>query len=360
MSDHSGSDDEFWGNLDDVIDRPSSPAGPTTPTPFGSRGHKRTATDAGLASDFEENEAAATTPGATPATGMVLRHPNQNLTAAADRFASQKKLRTEQRRELQDFACETLSIQNIKIYGRLLAMEHRLEKIIVSQPSFTITEDLHTNLVSYSKAVFFSSKLAAYRGDAALNHMLAIVKRMGWVPPGLEHNTADWNKVKNTVQDIITQVRGAAKKEIKKSVSDEDHRKHTNIYKLTEKILHGSSCRVTVPVMARVALWRNVFLKHPSEKHYWPKIDERLRQLRKKGTTPDKLARLFKAILRKDRQDHGDDFDYEDVVDESAGASAVQDEVDEGMESAVRNAAAVNPGSFTTPARSSAATPSPE
>lgn len=92
------------------------------------------------------------------------------------------------------------------------------------------------------------------------------------IPPGLERNTANWNKVTSATQGVLTQIRGSVKKEvctfvvvslydhspmsvqIKKSVEGIDKTSHSNIFTLTEKILAGTGCQMTVPIMARVAL----------------------------------------------------------------------------------------------------------
>ena len=42
--------------------------------------------------------------------------------------------------------------------------------------------------------------------------------------------------------------------QIKKSVVNQDPAKHANIFDLTAKILDGTGCKITVPIMARVAL----------------------------------------------------------------------------------------------------------
>ncbi|KAI0778009.1 hypothetical protein BD413DRAFT_464822, partial [Trametes elegans] len=176
----------------------------------------------------------------------------------------------------------------IKIYARMLSIQASLEKIVSSAPPFQISTELHKSLKAYTGAVFFSSKLAAYKGSIVVNHVLDLVKHrlpgLG-VPVGLEHNPADWHKVKSEVQDILTQVRGGAKK---MSSNDEDPALHIPIFELTQKLLKGTGCAVTVPVMARVALMRNVLAKHPEE-NYWDKVDARLAQLQRK--TPDQVIR---------------------------------------------------------------------
>ncbi|KAL1942831.1 hypothetical protein VTO73DRAFT_5071 [Trametes versicolor] len=335
----SDSEDEFWSNLETVINAPSSPS-LRTPAPGPNRGQKRTAAQAGLAtsSDHEDDQSA------TPATGLVpssaARPANRNLLAVARRVGTQKKLRTEQARELEDFAMDSLSTQNIKIYGAMISIQSKLEKMVASAPPFQVTKDseLYANLVSYSNAVFFSSKLAAYKGPVALNHVLDIVKRMRFgIPAGLEHNSANWHKVTTSVQGIQTQIRSTVKKEVKKSLFGDDPAKHWTIYSLTEKVLQGTGCKVTVPIMARVALMRNVFRKHP-DSDFWDAIDKRLLSVRRKANTAEKLTRAFKAILDKDRDAHGDDTDEPDV--DEFFADEIQQGVDEGIERSTRHAAA--------------------
>ncbi|KAI0368157.1 hypothetical protein BV20DRAFT_969451 [Pilatotrama ljubarskyi] len=338
--------DNFWDTLDEVLDAPSSPVPRSTLAAAPRhRGQKRSATEAGLPSDNEDDEPSTSSP-FTPS--PALRHgttsANRNLVAVARRLGGQKKLRSEQMRELEDFAADSLSAQNIKLFGQMLALENKLDKIIVAQPPFQVMKDseLWINLVAYSQAVFFSSKLAAYKGPTALNHVLDIVKRMRFgIPRGLEHNSASWDKVVHAVQGILTQIRGAVKKEFKKGADLADHKMRPNIFKLTEKLLSKTSCRITIPVMARIALMRTVYYQEPGD-DFWDRVDSHLQRVLRKGDTPEKLTRAFKLILDKDRKDHGGGDGFVEPEVDDFVTDDVQRSVDEGIERAAKRAAAAS------------------
>ncbi|KAI9068296.1 hypothetical protein FKP32DRAFT_1672328 [Trametes sanguinea] len=327
------SDDDFWANLDDALESPLPPA---RHLESGHRGHKRRAVDAQLPSEDEGDEPSSPSPAATSAafTPASTNRPgvvNRNLLAAARQIGARRKLRTDQARELEDFAGATLSTQVIKIYAHLLSIDNQLNKLVSSAPPFEVSKDseLYVNLVPYGNSVFFSSKLAVYKGTVALNHLLDIVKQRRFgIPQGLEYNKASWNKVIAAAQNIFTQIRGSVKKEIKKSVKSNNRLQQTNIFDLTERILRGTGCKMTVPLMARIVLMRNVFLKEPGD-DFWDAIDERLQILQRKCDTPEKLTRAFKLLLDKDRQEHGGEFDEPDI-DEFV-TDGVQLDVDEGI-----------------------------
>lgn len=50
--------------------------------------------------------------------------------------------------------------------------------------------------------------------------------------------------------------------------------------------------------MLRIYMYqRNVFKKHPEESKLWGKVDERLKSVRKKCTTPEELARYASLLV---------------------------------------------------------------
>ncbi|KAL7280674.1 hypothetical protein ACG7TL_005613 [Trametes sanguinea] len=329
-ADQPNAEDDFWASFQDAVNTPDSGSSSSRTPATSAPQRKRTAVQAELQSDHEEHTASSPQPHTT-STPTSLNTVNRNFTIAARRVGGQKKLRTEQMQELEGFSTNTSTIQNIQLYAQLLSLNNKLDKIVASAPPFQIVKDseLHINLVSYSNSVFFSSNLAAYKGSIALNHILDIVKRLRFgIPHGLENNSASWNKVSQAVQSILTQIRGVTKKKIKRSIEGADPSKHWSLFRLTDEVLKETNCKLTVPVMARIALMRNVFRKFPGE-DFWDRVDTRLQTVLKAGTTPAKLTRAFRLILDKDRNEHGDHFETEGIDD------YVTDELQRGVDDGI-------------------------
>ncbi|KAI9064036.1 hypothetical protein FKP32DRAFT_1685488 [Trametes sanguinea] len=329
----------FMDELVDVLNSsPSTP--PRTTPPASSRtsqhiGDKRTSDDAELSSDDEG-------PGGSSPTSKALSVSppsilNQNLAALARRLGTQKKLKLEQRQELEEFAGDTLTVHNLKLYAKLLSLENKVDKIVACAPPFQVSKSLTMNILTYSTAVFFSSKLPAYKGQIPRNHVLDMLKRLRFdLPPGIENNPADWGKVKTCVQDTLTQIRGATKKLLKKSiVSHTDTTKNLPIFDLAQAIVANTDdIKVTIPLMARVALMRGVFMEYPGE-GFWDQVDAHLNALRERAGTPEQLVHAFKHILKADRKKHGSLLgnDAEEAV-EDVIVDTMQQNVDDTIEEA--------------------------
>ncbi|KAJ3002187.1 hypothetical protein NUW54_g5982 [Trametes sanguinea] len=306
---------------------------PATPVPSASR--KRVASDDDPGSDSDDD--------VNPSSPVPLSTPrgvNQNLIVVAKRVGGQKKLKAEQLRELEDFASDTLAVHNIKLFAKMLALETRFDKLASSAPPFEVSPALKRNILSYCTAVFFSSKLAAYKGHIPRNHVLDIIKRLRFdIPTGLEGHPAEWGKVQTCVQDTLTQIRGAVKKLLSKSVvSTTDTKLNMSIYDLAVKVVRNTTLKVSIPLMARLALMRGVFMES-SDENFWDHVDDHLNRLRSLAKTPEALIYAFKHALKKDRETHGlgPGTDY-DVDSGEALADNPLDEVQQNADDAIEEA----------------------
>jgi hypothetical protein len=139
-----------------------------------------------------------------------------------------------------------------------------------------------------------SVNISAYKGDIPRNHVLVgisffsnhfafylpiqdIIKRYRFdLPPGIEHDYASWEKISQAVSYSLTQSRARVKKlacdiilifcpltascyfffvyKVKESIKS-----NTNIFALAQLIVHGTPCRPTVQLCARVALMVSTF-----------------------------------------------------------------------------------------------------
>jgi len=231
-----------------------------------------------------------------------------NVTAATLRFASKKKLRPEQRDELDVFLLDTALGRQVKLFVCVLALENKLDTIRSAAPPYKLSEELKTNINNYGVAVMLSVNISAYKGDIPRNHVLDILKRFRFdLPVGIEHDYANWEKIATYVGYSLTQSRARVKKAIKDSIATK-----TNIFSLAQIIVHSTPCRVTVQLCARVALMRAVQVECNGNDKYWNLIDARLQFIRDKaGFSASKIAKAFKKVLQADRAEYGAEEDYE-------------------------------------------------
>ncbi|KAJ7471636.1 hypothetical protein B0H11DRAFT_2237192 [Mycena galericulata] len=291
--------------LDDDLAQAMAQSSPDRPAQ--SRGDKRAHSE--LDSDAEE------TPQAVAPSGPV----NQNLLSAVQKYASKKRLRTEQKTELEIFLKDPPALREAKSYARSLHLENLISKIVVATPPWQVGDDLNKNIYSYATAIILSVKLSAYKGNTPKNilfvrHLRSLVPLLNSVvkailkkhrfdlPPGIEHNPADWSKVTKAVQEAFTQLRSKFKKYLEQCQIQPDGR--------------NTQCEVNVHLCARVGFMRKTFLQDPSST-YWTTVDKELAKIRKqaKGDTVQ-ISRAFRHILKKDRAEHGiDNYEIEDTVD---------------------------------------------
>ncbi|KAJ7328067.1 hypothetical protein DFH08DRAFT_709945, partial [Mycena albidolilacea] len=191
------------------------------------------------------------------------------------------------------------------------------------------------NIDHSAAAVLLSSKIRTYKGTTPTNIVVEILKKYRFdLPAGIEHNPADFSKVIGAIQEALTQKRSKFKK---LSVENAPKANQLNIFQLTTAFVDGTRCSVSVPVCARVALMRKVYLKEPG-KRFWDAVDEDLAKIRKKaGGDSQKIIRAFRHILEKDQESHGV-TDY-DLRAEDETVDGYQQEIDEVIDANLADAA---------------------
>ncbi|KAJ7169265.1 hypothetical protein C8R43DRAFT_1121155 [Mycena crocata] len=287
----------------------------------GPVGHKRLhSTGDNRESDDEDPEPAATIPGTV----------NPNITAAAKRFGAQKRLRGEQIAEVEALVKDPPALRDAKVFIQGLHLENVLNKIVISMPPWEPSKDLLKNIYSYAAAILLSDKLSAYKGNTPKLILFAILKKHRFdLPDGIEHNPANWAKVKKAVEGALTQLRSNFKKAISASLrvnaKDTDlapKADQKNIFQLTQVMVENTQCEVNVLLCARVAVMRKHFIDD-STKSFWDTVDKGLVDIRTRADGDSvQISRAFRHFLKKDRQNHGvDDYDIPKTVD------ALQEEV---------------------------------
>ncbi|KAJ6559011.1 hypothetical protein B0H10DRAFT_2194958 [Mycena sp. CBHHK59/15] len=278
--------------------------------------------------------------------------PNQNTVNAIQRYAERKRLRGEQTTEATIFVNDTPAVRDTKLLINLLHLSNVLGKIVTSAPPYEVSAALEKNLHDYATAILLSSKISAYKGSVPTNTLLDILKKHRFdLPVGIENNPADFAKVISAVQEAFTQLRSKFKKALlaslkvhKRATELAPGRQQQNIFKVTQVLVEGTQCSVSVELCARVALMRRTYLKDSGVK-FWNTLDFDLAEIRAEAKGNAKMvAKAFRHILAQDQTKHGVK-DYEitetgvnefqqtvnDLIDAGAAdvASSVQGDAEE-------------------------------
>ncbi|KAJ7678628.1 hypothetical protein B0H17DRAFT_1206691 [Mycena rosella] len=298
-------------------------------------------------SDFDDVYAAmaqsspVSSPRDPPTTVVSAPANNQNVVAAINRFMAKKRLRGEQKAEVAVYLNDPPTIREAKAFVQAFHLENLLAKIIVSQPPWEASSDLEKNIYSYGAAILLSSKLSAYKGSVPKQILYGILKKHRFdLPPGIEHNPANWGKVTHAVEEALTQLRAKFKKAIGGSLKEKPKdvlllpsADRKNIFQLTQDNAKGTQCEVNVLLCARVAfmgvihsddsiggpkysLQRKSYIKDSSV-NFWTAVDKDLVKIREKADGDlKKVTKAFRHVLKTDREQHGvDDYEIDEAVD---------------------------------------------
>ncbi|KAF7296425.1 hypothetical protein HMN09_01112900 [Mycena chlorophos] len=278
---------------------------------------------------------------------------SRNADESVRRFAASQHLRAEQTAECVSILRDPGAVVMAKIFVLLFSILNMVAAVVVAQPSFEPSEALLKNIKKYAMAILLSPRQARYKGNEPVRVLLNLLKTHRFdLPPGIEHNAADYDTLKRAVRGIFTQLRADIKKEVSLP-----HRWATRtvtrrvkaaarcdtIYKLTQTIVAGTDCVVTVELCARVALMRYIWLEtyESDTSKFWDEVDALLAEIRSKAKgDQQQVTRAFRVTLKKDRETYGKD-DY--TITEGT-ADPVQQEVDVAIDEAVMNAAGAGAG----------------
>ncbi|CAA7263726.1 unnamed protein product [Cyclocybe aegerita] len=230
-----------------------------------------------------------------------------NVAAATLHYVSKKKLRPEQRDEVDAFLLDTVLGRQAKLFACILSLENKIDTFRSAAPPYQLSDELKTNITNYGIAVLLSINVSAYKGDIPRNHVLDILKRYRFdLPAGIEHDYANWEKISTFVGYSLTQTRARVKKLIKDSI-----KANTNIFSLAQMIVHSTPCRTTIQLCSRVALMHVVHAECNGGKKFWNLTDARLEFIRTRaGSSASKTARAFNEILKIDRATYGAAEEY--------------------------------------------------
>ncbi|KAJ7692326.1 hypothetical protein B0H16DRAFT_1752033 [Mycena metata] len=243
----------------------------------------------------------------------------QNVVLAAKGHGERKRLKPDQLAAVETFLNNPSALREAKIMISIMALENQIDKIVTATAPYQVSADTEKNIKNFAVAVLLSSKCRTYKGQNAIKLVLDLVKLYrGDLAPGVEFNPADWGKVMVCAGDALTQVRSKFKKLIIYSLKPHDTKgpnnaapaDQLNIFQLSEAFVDGTRCSVNVPLCARIALMRKVYLQEPGSK-FWDFVDKDLAKIRKRADGDNKkIARAFRHILEADQAKHGSK-DYE-------------------------------------------------
>ncbi|KAJ6456739.1 hypothetical protein C8R45DRAFT_1186444 [Mycena sanguinolenta] len=239
--------------------------------------------------------------------------PNQNVVMTVQRYGERKRLRPEQLTDVALFVQDPPAVREAKLLINVLHLENELGKIITSVPQFEVSPALEKNVHDLAIAVLLSSKIGAYKGSVPTNTLLEIIKKQCFdLPVGIENRPADFAKVITVVQDAFTQLRSKIKKALLASLKVHKRAsgiapgpQQQNIFQLTQGLVEGTQCTVSVELCARVALMRRTYLKESGLK-FWNTLDTDLAEIRAEAKgNPKMVAKAFRHILAQDQAKHG-------------------------------------------------------
>ncbi|KAJ7190484.1 hypothetical protein B0H12DRAFT_1172658 [Mycena haematopus] len=186
-----------------------------------------------------------------------------------------------------------------------------------------------------------------YRGEVPVQHVLDIVKKHRFdLPPGIENNPADMDKIERAVQDAFTQARSTCKKKLFASVRvwrtneagtkiavDLPPAEHQNLFGLAQAFVDGTKCRITNALCGRLALMRSVYLEN-SGQSFWTDLDKALDCMREEADgKDDAVDDMFEYFIATDKELHG----AVDIVYQTS--NDVQQEVDDLIHATTANTA---------------------
>ncbi|KAF7369496.1 hypothetical protein MVEN_00279400 [Mycena venus] len=186
--------------------------------------------------------------GSTSPTPLTV---NGNISAAATRYTERKRLKPDQKVEVDTFLYDSASVREMKLLVNLMVIQNQIEKIITATAPWQPSPDLLKNIQNYAAAVLLSSKIRTYKGAGPTNIIIEILKQHRFdLPAGIEHNPADFSKVIGAAQEALIQKRSKFKKLIIHSLKPHNHKSvenaakadQLNIFQLTTLFVDGTRC----------------------------------------------------------------------------------------------------------------------
>ncbi|EEB99327.1 hypothetical protein MPER_01013, partial [Moniliophthora perniciosa FA553] len=147
-----------------------------------------------------------------------------NVIQGVKRLGQNKKLRTDQIVELQNFLNDTALGREGRAYVLNLELSNKLDKIITTQAAWQPSQALKKNVQSYVAAACLSIHIVSYRGtEMTTRVVLDKLYALGIdLPSSIKQNPAAEESLRKLIEYEFTQKRSAMKKHIRSSMSEKD------------------------------------------------------------------------------------------------------------------------------------------
>ncbi|EPQ53883.1 hypothetical protein GLOTRDRAFT_139378 [Gloeophyllum trabeum ATCC 11539] len=255
------------------------------------------------------------------------KRPMEDFSQYAQSVARRKRLRPEDSDELVSYSKLSRGEKDIWLASTLLSIQGTVSQLQAPDAQWDLPVMLKKKIDIYSAVVILSPTLSAYVSDDAPRKVLIdILERYpSWgYKQDVKENPYRYNIVISFISAKLTARRYTAKKIIAESIGttaeDPEELKRVDaddILALCEglvaKVFKAAKIVITVPMCARVAFLRLIYVGQPDAgDKYWDSADEKLKDFRVKlSNDPKKISSKFAKILSQDRQVYGDvDVDY--------------------------------------------------
>jgi len=232
--------------------------------------------------------------------------PKTNLLNYTRCLCRAKRFKPDQQHEMERFAQADPSVKLINLYASLLEVTAAMNKQISAAPAFKLSDAAIMNIKEFSAAVLLSPSVGVYRGGGPVGHVLRVLRTYTTdIPTNIDTIPAHLNEVNIAIQHELTQHRSAWKKLVAKSVVGNTKVERLDIHELTKSLALKGRVTVTIPLCARVAMMRYVYLKDKGPT-FWGTLDSQIAKMRVATSGHGgRLVRAYRHILDEDIKLHG-------------------------------------------------------
>ncbi|KAK7040965.1 hypothetical protein R3P38DRAFT_3452832 [Favolaschia claudopus] len=319
-----------------LFDTPSSPLVP----PSTDNGHTESTTPAGSPSHFHgrhtsslpstptNRRSGSSSPYSSARSNRRARHTQrEDFTQGGVYVAKKLKLKPEGVMMLEEFAKNANSMNEIRSYGQLLRITEMQALVSAPAGSFVIPKnwkyhkiDVHTFRTLLSPTLPFYVKKAGTDSPSGIVKKLIFDHAGEWGVTSEDiDDKAKWSVMASRVRTRLTDRRYDIKKTISDSiwitikteegeVTVNDREDPLDIIQLCEVLVNlvDANLHVTLPLLGRVAVLRQVLIDDNGGAKFWEKVDDQLSKLREKYENDEtRISKAIGKVLKNDCRTFG-------------------------------------------------------
>ncbi|KAJ7725016.1 hypothetical protein B0H14DRAFT_3899924 [Mycena olivaceomarginata] len=279
------------------------PSSPSTPSPSDRRGRT------------------SSSPYASAWNSRQSRHSSgqhfEDFTQAGALIGRKLKLKPDGIMMLEDFSKTATAVNEIKVYAQLLKITEMQALVRPLAANFVIPKKLDNKIDMHSFRTIMSPSLGYYVKKSGADSPSGIMKTLvldhgaQWdVTNDIVDNKEQWGIISSRIRTRLTDRRYDIKKTIVDamwtSVKTEDgevvvteREDPLDIIQLCEALIAiapDAGVQVTLPMLGRVAVLRQVLIDNNGGLKFWEKVDEQLSMLREKHSNDE--SRISRAIAK--------------------------------------------------------------